>query len=104
MDPFNTPGQSTPVSVGRCSTGGACGTPGLCPGTAILLAYLAGAGLVALTGLPWLGWAVGVPLGLALITGAWRWLPRRRDPVVDSVAGAGRSTRRTATRTFDRLG
>jgi hypothetical protein len=39
-----------------------------------MLAYLAGAGVTLLTGLNWLGWAVGVPVGLILVTGAWRFL------------------------------
>lgn len=56
-----------------CPTGG-CGGPGLCPGVALMLAYLAGAGVTLLTGLTWLGWTVGLPLGLILITGAWRFL------------------------------
>lgn len=57
-----------------CATGG-CGGPGLCPGVALLLAYALGAGITMLTGLNWLGWAVGIPVGLILITGAWRFLP-----------------------------
>ncbi|MFP4204131.1 MAG: hypothetical protein ACLFS4_07345 [Opitutales bacterium] len=70
----------------RCSTSG-CGGPGLCPGTALLLAYLAGGGIALLTGLNWLGWAVGVPLAVVLITGAWRFLPARnasKTPLSDS--------------------
>jgi len=63
-----------------CSTDraacGSCGGPGLCPGIALLAAYAVGAGIVFLTGLEWLGWAVGVPLGLVLLTGAWRFFPR----------------------------
>jgi len=62
-------------TTGSCRTGG-CGGPGLCPGVAILLAYVLGAGIVLLTGLNWLGWAVGIPVGLILITGAWRFLPK----------------------------
>jgi len=58
-----------------CATGG-CGGPGLCPGVALLLAYVLGGGIALLTGLNWLGWAVGIPTGLVLITGAWRFLPK----------------------------
>lgn len=57
-----------------CSTGG-CGGPGLCPGIALLVAFLAGGGITRLTGMDWLGWVVGVPLALVLITGAWRFVP-----------------------------
>jgi len=35
-------------------------------------------GIAALTGLHWLGWAVGVSLAFVLLTGAWRWLPNKR--------------------------
>jgi|GEM_PF-1573258 len=63
----------------NCSTGG-CGGPGLCPGIALMLAYLVGAGIVWLTGLTWLGWAVGIPLAIVLLTGAWRYLPRKSKP------------------------
>jgi len=59
-----------------CSTG-SCGGPGLCPGVALFLAYAVGGGIVLLTGLTWLGWVVGVPVALILLTGAWRWLPGR---------------------------
>jgi membrane protein implicated in regulation of membrane protease activity len=60
-----------------CPTGG-CGGPGLCPGIALLLAYLVGGGVTWLPGLEWLGWVVGLPLALILITGAWRFLPARK--------------------------
>lgn len=59
-----------------CATG-SCGGPGLCPGIALFIAWATGGGVAMLTGLQWLGWAVGIPLALILITGAWRWLPRR---------------------------
>ena len=57
-----------------CATGG-CGGPGLCPGVALFLAYVIGAGVTLLTGLTWLGWTVGIPIALILLTGAWRFLP-----------------------------
>jgi hypothetical protein len=66
----------TTKSGKSCPTGG-CGGPGLCPGIALMIAYLVGGSIVFLTGLTWLGWAVGVPLGIVLITGAWRYLPRK---------------------------
>ncbi|MFU8848969.1 MAG: hypothetical protein ACNA77_09680 [Opitutales bacterium] len=59
-----------------CASGGGCGGPGLCPGVAILLAYLLGMGITFLSGLQWLGWVVGISVGLILITGAWRFLPK----------------------------
>jgi len=65
-----------------CPTGG-CGGPGLCPGIALLLAYLAGGGVTWLTGLHWLGWVVGLSLVLILITGAWRFLPARHGQRCD---------------------
>ena len=65
-----TTSQNT--SPNTCPTGG-CGGPGLCPGVALLLAYVAGAGISLLTGIQWLGWAVGIPLAVILITGAWRF-------------------------------
>ncbi|MGZ0654720.1 hypothetical protein ACWPKO_16115 [Coraliomargarita sp. W4R53] len=58
-----------------CPTGG-CGGPGLCPGIALMIAYTSGIGITWLTGLTWLGWAVGIPLAIILLTGAWRFLPR----------------------------
>ncbi|KRP34718.1 MAG: hypothetical protein ABS34_12525 [Opitutaceae bacterium BACL24 MAG-120322-bin51] len=57
----------------NCSTGG-CGSKGLCPGVALLLAYLAGFGLAELTGSTLLGFLVGVPLFIVLVLG----LPRKR--------------------------
>jgi hypothetical protein len=56
-----------------CSTGG-CGGKGLCPGIALLLAYLAGFGLAELTGSTLLGFLVGLPLFIVLVLG----LPRKR--------------------------
>ena len=61
------------TSPNTCSTGG-CGGPGLCPGVALLLAYVVGGSIALLTGIQWLGWVVGVPLAIILITGAWRFL------------------------------
>ena len=57
----------------NCSTGG-CGSKGLCPGVALLLAYLAGFGLAELTGSTLLGFLVGLPLFIVLVIG----LPRKR--------------------------
>ena len=57
----------------NCSTGG-CGSKGLCPGVALLLAYLAGFGLAELTGSTLLGFLVGLPLFIVLVLG----LPRKR--------------------------
>jgi hypothetical protein len=71
MKPKN---NTTPPAT--CPTG-SCGGPGLCPGIALFIAYAVGAGLTLLTGIHWLGWAVGVPLALILITGAWRLLPKK---------------------------
>jgi len=50
----------------NCSTGG-CGSKGLCPGVALLLAYLAGLGLAELTGSTLLGFLVGLPLFIVLV-------------------------------------
>ena len=57
----------------NCSTGG-CGSKGLCPGVALLLAYLAGFGLAELTEITLLGFLVGLPLFIVLVLG----LPRKR--------------------------
>jgi hypothetical protein len=57
----------------NCSSGG-CGSKGLCPGVALLLAYLAGFGLAELTGSTLLGFLVGLPLFIVLVIG----LPRKR--------------------------
>jgi hypothetical protein len=57
----------------NCSSGG-CGSKGLCPGVALLLAYLAGFGLAELTGSTLLGFLVGLPLFIVLVLG----LPRKR--------------------------
>jgi len=57
----------------NCSTGG-CGSKGLCPGVALLLAYLSGLGLAELTGSTLLGFLVGLPLFIVLVLG----LPRKR--------------------------
>lgn len=60
-----------------CSTGNSsCGGPGLCPGIALLIAYAVGSSVTVITGLSWLGWTIGIPLGLGLITGAWRYVPK----------------------------
>lgn len=59
-----------------CQSGG-CGGPGLCPGVALLLGYVVGSAVTLLSGLVWLGWVVGLPLTLILVTGAWRYLPKR---------------------------
>lgn len=83
MEPNNETSTEKPVDAKAgaactdksCASGG-CGGPGLCPGVAILLAYALGAGITLLTGLNWLGWTVGIPVGLILITGAWRFLPK----------------------------
>jgi len=76
MNPKNDISPPPTCSENSCPTG-SCGGPGLCPGIALFISYAVGAGFVALTGLQWLGWAVGVPLGLILITGAWRFLPKK---------------------------
>ena len=57
----------------NCPTGG-CGSKGLCPGVALLLAYLAGFGLAELTGSTLLGFLVSLPLFIVLVLG----LPRKR--------------------------
>lgn len=72
VDQEPTSQKTTTCAKDRCSTGG-CGGPGLCPGVALLFAYAAGGGIALLTGLNWLGWAVGILLALILITGAWRF-------------------------------
>ena len=72
--------HTAPTCTDKSCTTGRCGGPGLCPGIAIFIAWAAGAGIAVLTGLTWLGWAVGILLGLVLITGAWRWLPTKTKP------------------------
>jgi len=62
-----------------CSTGG-CGGKGLCPGVALLLAYLAGFGLAELTGSTLLGFLIGVPLFIVLVLG----LPGKRADACDN--------------------
>ena len=54
-----------------------CSGPGVCPGIAILIGYAIGSGASHLSGLPWLGWAVGLPLIVILVTGAWQYIPRK---------------------------
>ena len=66
--------------TGKSCAIGSCGGPGVCPGIALLLAYAVGGGLIYLTGLTWLGWLVGVPLAIILITGAWARFPLKRKP------------------------
>ena len=70
--------HTEPNRTDKSCTSGTCGGPGLCPGIAVAIAWAAGIGINALTGLAWPGWAVGVPLALILATGAWRWLPNRK--------------------------
>jgi membrane protein implicated in regulation of membrane protease activity len=72
---MKTKNESSPpvTSSDRSCTTGSCGGPGLCPGVALFIAYAVGAGLVLLTGLYWLGWAVALPLALILLAGAWRF-------------------------------
>lgn len=76
--------QNPPLPNDSCASGGtdcsSCGGPGICPGMALLIAYVVGSGTAILTGLEWLGWTVGVSLGLVLLTGAWRFLSRRKRP------------------------
>ncbi len=71
MNPIND--TSPPATCSDSS----CGGSGLCPGIALFIAYAVGGGLALLTGLHWLGWAVGIPLALILITGAWRFVPKK---------------------------
>lgn len=63
----------------NCSTGG-CGGKGLCPGVALLLAYLAGFGLAEITGSALLGLLVGMPLFIVLVLG----LPGKRAAACES--------------------
>lgn len=70
--------HTAPTCTDKSCATGSCGGPGLCPGIALFIAWGAGIGIAALTGLAWLGWTVGIPLALILITGAWRWLPGKR--------------------------
>lgn len=75
LETSSASGEDSACDSGSCATGG-CGGPGLCPGVALLLAYVFGGGIALLTGMNWLGWAVGIPVALILITGAWRFLPQ----------------------------
>lgn len=68
---------TAPTCTDKTCATGTCGGLGLCPGIALFIALAVGKGIAALTSLTWLGWAVGILLGLVLITGAWRWLPTR---------------------------
>ncbi len=70
--------KNDPSPPATCTTG-SCGGPGLCPGIALFIAYAVGGGLAALTGLNWLGWTVGIPLILILITGAWTFIPKTAE-------------------------
>ncbi|MGJ8650298.1 MAG: hypothetical protein ACSHX4_08055 [Opitutaceae bacterium] len=74
--------NDTSCTTHSCRTG-SCGGPGLCPGIAILLAYVLGSSIALLTGLTWLGWVIGIPAAIILITGAWHYIPgiskNRRD-------------------------
>lgn len=79
--------KKTEAVKNSCPTGG-CGGPGLCPGVALLLAYVAGSGLALLTGLQWLGWVVGIALAFILITGAWRFLGSERPAEIDQTPEA----------------
>lgn len=74
MNPKSDNSPPTTCSESTCASG-FCGSSGLCPGVALFIAYALGAGLSVITGLHWLGWAVGVPLFLILLTGAWIFLP-----------------------------
>ncbi len=63
----------------KCSVGG-CGSPGLCPGTALMIAFLVGTGLVELTGIKWLLPVVTIVLGGLLISGVWkRLMPKKQS-------------------------
>lgn len=63
------------------STCSSCCSPGLCPGTTLLLAYLTGIGISLMTGIQWLGWVVGIATAIILVTGAWRFLRKATSPV-----------------------
>jgi len=78
--------ETDPTCTDHSRATGRCGGPGLCPGIALFLAYVIGVGIAMLTGLPWLGWAAGVPVALILLTGAWRWLPGRRVNRVEAAS------------------
>ena len=56
---------------------GTCGGQGLCPGIALMISWGVGLLLTSLSGREWIGWTVAIPLGLILLTGAWKWLPRK---------------------------
>ena len=71
--------DETPEPQGTCGAkpkcAGSCGVAGLCPGVAIMIAWGIALAVVALTGREWIGWSVGVPLALILMTGVWKWRP-----------------------------
>ncbi|MFK7852227.1 MAG: hypothetical protein AB8D78_14720 [Akkermansiaceae bacterium] len=78
MNNSSAPSENKVWDRPSCSTG-SCGGQGLCPGIALLLAYGLGVGMSLLTGIDWLGWALGIPSAIFLITGAWRFLPNKQQ-------------------------
>lgn len=86
-DPSTATRSERSCASNRCTTGG-CGGPGLCPAIALFIAWTAGIGIATLTGLEWLGWAIGIPLILILLTGAWHRLPTNRADSARSVDNA----------------
>lgn len=74
------PVEFTGLENSTCSVNGRCGGKGMCPGQALLLSILAGAGVSNLTGLSWMTPLVAITLGYLLITGIWRRLiPRSKS-------------------------
>ncbi|MBT5814851.1 MAG: hypothetical protein HOI15_10975 [Opitutales bacterium] len=59
-----------------CSVGG-CGGPGMCPGTALLIGFLVGTGLVSVTGIQWLLPVSAIVIGGLFISGIWQRFWRR---------------------------
>ena len=73
MKKFETAKSSdATVSRNSCSRSGGCGVPGMCPGQALLLAFLVGWGISHATGVAWLTPVIMVGLGFVLISGIWR--------------------------------
>lgn len=72
--------RSHPCHVGGCER-----STGMCPGIALIIAMLTGAGVQALTGQDWLGFALGILVALTLILGfypgggLWPWQRSRKS-------------------------
>lgn len=79
-----TPDSNSEKTPTSCPVGGCGTTKGMCPGIALGISYLLCAGIIKLSGIDWLGYLVGIAVGILLILGYYptggRWF-RNKKPI-----------------------